>query len=102
MVAAQAAFERVPPTPVPPGGVRKKGKGRGKGSRSRSRGKGGKDKGKGRQRKGGGKANRPPFHVKFGKPGAQPQGGATGATRIVKIPVSGKDAQKGADKSRAP
>ena len=77
-------------------------KGRGKGSRSRSRGKGGKDKGKGRPAKGGGKANRPPFNVKFGKGGGQPQGGAAGATRIVKIPGPGKDAQKGAGKTRAP
>ena len=92
VVSAQAAFESVPPTPVPPGGVKRDRKGRGKGSRSRSKGKGGKKGGKGKAPKGGGKASKPPFTGQFNRP----------ATRIVKVQKPGRDAQKGAGRSGAP
>ena len=97
VIAAQAAFEKVPPTPVPPGGVkrdRKRNGGKG-GSRSRSVSQGGKGK-NGKPAKGKGKelaANRVQHWGQKKK--GKGKGRGKGQERTVSI-NSGKDASQGA------
>ena len=98
VTAAQKSFESVPPTPIPPGSVKKDRKGRGgKGkSRSRSASQGGKDK-KGKSQKGKGKQIVKPTRAQLWKQSlkSKGQGKGKGKDRTVSI-NPGKDASTGA------
>ena len=97
VTAAQASFESVPPTPIPPGGVKKDRKGRGgKGkSRSRSASQGGKGK-KGKSQKGNGKQLVKPTRAQLWRQQkGKGRGGGKGKDRTISI-IPGKDASKGA------